>query len=182
MTRRLRRLLHETRGAAALEFALVLPVLVILSLMTVEAGRYALLHMKVQNAANVMADLATREKKLSRGQLKRLYRAAETMLKPFDAGPKSAAFVSGVTADAFRNPRVGWQSRGAGGLGAAPKVGPPGQAAKLPPGFPLRQNEAVIVAEVFYRYEAWLLGVIPDKTISHRAYYRPRLGTLSNIN
>lgn len=181
MRRRLYKMLGDKRGAAAVEFALALPVLVVMSMVTVEVGRYALLHMKVQNAANVMADLATREDQLTRQQLNRFYGAVKMMLKPFAVGSRSAAIVSGITKGPSQNPTVGWQSKGAGQLAATPHVGAAGQGANLPAGFPLRANEAVIVAEVFYNYDAWLLGVIPDETISHMAYYRPRLGTLTNL-
>ena len=52
---------RDQRGIAAVEFALVLPVMILFSLGIAEVGRFALLNLKLQHAATTMADLAARD-------------------------------------------------------------------------------------------------------------------------
>jgi hypothetical protein len=77
---------------------------------------------------------------------------------------------------------VFWQEEGAGDLSADSEVGAEGDEATLPADLVLRDGETVIVAEVVFRYERWLLRVIPDTTLRRVAYYRPRLGTLRSLD
>ena len=49
---------RDRAGIAAVEFALVLPVMILFSLGIAEVGRFALLNLKLQHAATTMADLA----------------------------------------------------------------------------------------------------------------------------
>ncbi len=52
-------LLTERRGIAAVEFALLAPLLLLLLMGVAEVGRFATFAIKVQHAANSVADLAT---------------------------------------------------------------------------------------------------------------------------
>jgi Flp pilus assembly protein TadG len=59
-------------------------VLLLLSLGTVEIGRFALLALKLQHAATTLADLATREEELSAATLDGLFAATRQVTAPFD--------------------------------------------------------------------------------------------------
>ena len=48
----------DRRGFAAVEFALILPVLLLFALGVTEVGRFVLLGIKAQHAADTVADLA----------------------------------------------------------------------------------------------------------------------------
>lgn len=170
------------RGLAAVEFAIVLPVLVLLVLGTVEVGRYAYLVMKLQNTAANVADIVSRPEQVAASDIAALFSAAPVMLRPFEAGDNVRMFVSGVIVPAQdAPPEVAWQSDGGGSLTAASAVGGVGTAADVPDGLVTFGGEAVVVAEVVYAYEPWLLALIPGGRLRHTAYFRPRRGSLAAI-
>lgn len=183
MTRKLGRLLRSTRGAAALEFALILPILVITVLGTVEVGRFVQLYMKVQTVAGNVGDIMSRPEQVSASDLSSLFSASPVMMNPFEAGPKLRIIVSGVVVPGPNDPpEVTWQSAGGGSLAVASYVGDVGSVANVPDGLVTFGGEALIVAETVYDYEPWLLGFVPDQMVRETAYYRPRRGTLATMN
>jgi hypothetical protein len=177
-----RRLAADRRGLAGIEFAIVLPVLVVLSLVTLESGRFLLLNLKLSHATSSMADLATRERDLSVATLDALFASVPHIIQPFPIGRDGVVIVSGVSEAASGALTVGWQRRGAGPLGAASHVGTAGGGATLPPGVPVGAGQTMVVAEGFYQYQPWLLGVIPAQVLRKVAYYRPRLGVLTRLS
>ena len=79
-------------------------------------------------------------------------------------------------------PTVLWQEAGAGSLGEASGIGVEGAPATLPDDLLLRDDETVIIAEAVFRYQPWLLGIVPETLLRRAAYYRPRLGTLRSLS
>lgn len=182
LPRSLLALARDTRGVSAVEFALVLPVLLLLSLGFAEVGRYALVALKVQHAATTLADLATREEQLSAGTLDGLFAACRHILAPFDMATDGVAIVTGVGAEGGGGPEVLWQRSGGGALTAASDVGGVGGAADLPDVLTVDDGETLVAAEVVFSYRPWLLGVVPAATLRRTAYYRPRAGTLRQLD
>ena len=183
MLRSLRsRLGRDQRGIAAVEFALVLPVMILFSMGIAEVGRFALLSLKLQHAATTMGDLASRDEELSVAAVQSMFSAMEHIVQPFTIGAAGVVLVSGVGVDGGGAPTVFWQQRGAGTLSAVSEVGVAGGNATLPSGLVLRDGETVIIAEAVFRYTPWLLGLIPERILRREAYYRPRLGTLRALS
>ena len=79
--RLLARFRRDDRGLAAVEFALVLPVIILFSFGIAEVGRFALLSLKLQHAATTMADLASRDEELSLASLQSMFSAMEVCLR-----------------------------------------------------------------------------------------------------
>lgn len=173
-------LLRDERGVSAVEFALVLPVLLLLSLGSVEVARFTLLGLKLQHAATTLADLASRDEVLTAATLDDLFNAAERIAAPFDLATDGVLIVTGVAAEDGSGPLVYWR-RAAGALSAPSGIGALGGAADLPDTLAVDDGETVVAAEVFFTYRRWLLGVIPDRTVRRQAFYRPRLGTLREL-
>lgn len=179
----LRRFRSNDRGLAGVEFGIVLPFLVILFLGTVEIGRFVYLNMKLQNAAGNVADIVSRPETVAASDLSSLFTAAPVMLRPFEAGANLRIFVSGVIVpDQDDPPEVNWQADGGGSLSTTSAVGQVGEVAAIPGGLAYHGGEAVIVAEVVYDYEPWLLQFAGGGEIRKSAYFRPRRGTLASIN
>jgi Flp pilus assembly protein TadG len=172
---------RDRRGLAAVEFALVLPILLLFALGVTEVGRFALLGLKLQHAADTLADLASRDATLSAAALESMFGAVPHIVQPFDMAGQGVAIVSGVGTDNGGSPAVFWQSRGAGGLAAASAIGATGGRATLPADLIVRDGDTVIVAEIHFRYRGWLMRIIPDTTLRRVAFYRPRLGTLRSL-
>jgi Flp pilus assembly protein TadG len=181
MLRPLLAILRDRAGVTAMEFALVLPILVILGVGTIEFGRMLLLSQKLQNGTFVLADLAARDKTLSADQLDDIFLALENVVQPFEFAGSGIAIVSSVSGTSSGATRVNWQRTGAGDFEATSTVGTTGGPAALPAMLEVDEGETIIVAEVFYDFEP-LYGIAASANVLHKiAYVRPRLGTLETL-
>lgn len=183
IARTLNRLGADRRGVVSMEFALLLPVLVVAFLGVAEVGRYLLLEMKVQTTAAKVADLMTRDRDPTPSSLEDAFNAVPTMLKPFPGGDNARTIVSAVIRESDDDPpEVAWQLKGGGSLTASSNIGSPGANAAVPSDMVAVGGSALIVAEMVYTYEPWLLGMIGARTIRDRAYFRPRLSGMRTLN
>ena len=178
---RLRPFGDDQAGIAAVEFALVLPVMILFAMGIAEVGRFTLLSLKLQHAATTMADLASRDEELSAAAVQSMFSAMDHIVQPFDLSDDGVVIISGVGVDAGGEPTIFWQRDGAGQLGAESAIGAEGGDAVLPDELILRDGETVIVAEMVFRYTPWLLALIPQTTLRRVAFYRPRLGSLRTL-
>ncbi|MEO1020159.1 MAG: TadE/TadG family type IV pilus assembly protein [Pseudomonadota bacterium] len=176
------RFLADRCGITAVEFALIFPILLGMGLGLIEVGRFALLNMKLEQAANTIADLSTRDQNLTVATLNDLFAAVEHILEPFEMGSDGLVVVTGVVRINGGAPEVTWQGEGAGSLPEASNIGAIGENAVIPESIVMADGETLVAAEVFYDYDSWLLALITDRVISHVVYYRPRMGTLQTLS
>ena len=173
---------RDCRGLSAVEFGLMLPVILGLFMGSFDVGRLALANLKIFNAASSMADLVARDKKITATTLADLFGAATQIANPFDLSAAGKVIITSVSADTDDDPRIFWQSSGAGTLAANSVVGSVvGAVANLPPDLEVEAQETIIVAEVFYQFVPYFGLLTSTTTVYHSAYYRPRLGTLRQI-
>ena len=99
MRRLLTRLLACDRGVSAMEFALILPILVMFSAGTIEYSRLILLTQKLQSGAFILADLTARDKTLSTEQLGHIFLAIDQIVRPFEFAGNGHAIVTSLGAD-----------------------------------------------------------------------------------
>ncbi len=178
----LRRIARNSTGSIYIETAFALPILIFLVMGSIELGNYLLLNQKLQNAAMSMADLAARDETLSAGQLDDMFSAVNFIVEPFDFGASGLAIVTGVSAAVDNVPEVYWQRAGAGVIGASSQVGAIGAAANIDSNLPVRADETIIVAEIFFDYEPFFGLLIDPARFRHVAYFRPRLGSLQTLD
>ncbi|HMO28076.1 TadE/TadG family type IV pilus assembly protein [Enterovirga sp.] len=81
---RLRRLLRDARGVAAVEFALVLPVLIAFYLGLNEVQPGLSIKRKLTLATRTLADLTTRSGTLTTSDLKSIFGATVAVMRPYD--------------------------------------------------------------------------------------------------
>lgn len=182
MTSTVRRFVAARDGIGAVEFALTLPILMLMALGVAEVGRATLLSLKLQHAATSLADLAARDEILSSATLTDLMASTSFIMKPFPFKTAGVAIVSAVGKDADKAAKVAWQRSGGGSLTATSGIGAAGSTPALPDGMTPGDGETLIVAETYFQYESWLLGLVPSRVMRHVAYYRPRLGTLRSLS
>ena len=176
------RLRRAADGNVAVEFALALPVLLLMMLGSAELARFVILHQKVDRVAVTMSDLVSRAETVSESDLDDIFVAAGQVAQPFDIGNLGVVIVSSVTNPDGAGPVVAWQRSGGGALSATSQLGIEGEAASLSADFEVRQGETAIIAEVFYDFEPFLSEVVvAPQTIYRRAHHRPRLGTLEAV-
>ena len=168
---------RDRRGFGAVEFALTLPVLLILIGGTFEVSRYILLSIKLQHAASTIGDIATREEGLTAATLDDLFSAVRQICQPFDLATSGRVIVTSIALSGGAA-KVQWRRGGAGSLAATSKVT---TAADLPADIVAGNDETVVVTEIFYAYEPWLLGDVAATTLRRVAYYRPRFGALDTL-
>lgn len=173
---------RERRGSIYVEAAFALPILIVMVTGSIELGRYLLLNQKLQNASMSIADLAGRDDTLTTAQLDDMFNAVNLVVAPFDFAANGKAVVTGVSAVVDDAPLVYWQRSGAGALAASSEIGTVvGNPATIDPGLPVRADETIIAAEIFYDFQP-IFGLIMGPTrIRHVAYVRPRLGTLQAL-
>jgi len=187
--------IQDERGFAAGEFALWLPLLLLIILGCVDATRYILIHQKLDRAATQVADLVGQSEGITPAQLTAVYDAAIQQMLPYDLNTKGEIIVSSV----FRptgetDPKVSWQRTHGATLGVS-AIGAEGATADLPSNFTLAESEDVVAAEVFYQYESLFFGAFSGlknlngnplfgdlfqaSTLRHEAWARPRGANLT---
>lgn len=166
--RPLRRLLRCRRGIAASEFALILPLMVLVLAGTVELGNALLLDRKVSRAAHIAADLVAQSRQITTGELTDIFDAVEEILQPFPAG--MAITLTSVYFDPSDNQvRVVWSQTRNGQARAQ------GSSFPLPESGMLRAGESVILAEISYAYSPLFADLILNPiTLTDQAYLKPR--------
>jgi Flp pilus assembly protein TadG len=169
-------------GNVAVEFALALPVLMLLMLGSAEMARFVILHQKVDRVAVTTSDLVARAETIKESELEDIFEAAEFVAQPFDLPNLGVVIVSAITNEDGDGPTVAWQRSGAGTASHTSQIGAEGGAATLSADFEVREGETAIIAEVFYDFEPFLSELIVEpQTLYRRAHHRPRLGTLEEI-
>jgi Flp pilus assembly protein TadG len=168
-------------GNVAVEFALCLPVLMLLMLASAEMARFVILHQKVDRVAVTTSDLVSRAETIKESDLVDIFIAAGQVAEPFDLPSLGIVIVSAITNNGS-GARVAWQRSGAGAASHTSQIGTQGGAATLSADFEVREGETAIIAEVFYDFEPFLSElIVQPQTLYRRAHHRPRLGTLTEI-
>lgn len=158
-------------GIAAVEFALILPILIVLLLGTTELTRALTYDRKVSQIASTVADLAAQSSTLTSGDVGEIFKASEFVMQPYP-GTGLGITLSSVEFDNDGNPAVSW-SCGYGGVsgwsdGGLPPIEIP-EAIRLP-------GTTVIIAVSSYTYKPLFNSVIPEDIELGETYYlRPRL-------
>lgn len=162
-------LLRCRRGLAALEFALLLPVMLLLLCGVAEVTSLYGADRKIVQAAQSCADLVAQEKTIDGAKLDDIAEAVQLTLEPMPQA--NAAFrISSVVFDPVTgSPSVAWQ-RIVGAFSVTGKPTPTTSAAGL--GAP---GDSVIIVDLSYGYTPVFTSILPQGfTIDELAAARPR--------
>jgi Flp pilus assembly protein TadG len=168
LIRRLRRFARAKKGLAALEFAIIAPMMIFLLFGSVDLIDVLGADKRAQNAAASLADVVARDTEITNSELTGLWAALDVLMYPDDATGMQMRLTS-VRIDNSTTARVVWsEGRGMTALPANSTISLPSQM--MTPG------TSVIVAESVYPYRA-LLGFlfVGTKNLHHSAYRRSRL-------
>ena len=187
--RRLRGFAESCRGAVAIEFAMVVPLMVLLVLGGVDMGRYALVYQKAQRTAATVADLLAGEPILTDASIDSVLAASTHVMRPFPVGDNARVIGSMLTlqtdsSGGFDSATVVdwqrcWVAPGYTGLAANSSYGTSGNSpTAYPPGFqvlPANTTVTIMVAEVVYQHQYLFMDFLGDETPVHvTAVYLPR--------
>ena len=178
----LRRIGRCDKGIAMVEFAMCLPIFMIMLAGVIEMSRYIWIHHKIIRLTSEISDLVTQSPSMSVTEMDVLFSAADYIIKPFDLQTNGVIIVSSVSGTGEDPPKVNWRQCGAGNLSAAGVVGVEGADANVPNGLVVDPLDNIIIAEVYYDYEPLIFDtVIDSKQLSRIAIYSPRISSLISI-
>jgi len=166
----LRRLFRAETGMAAVEFALILPILITIWIGGVEVTQGLSVDRRLNNLASAIGDLVSRSKAINYAGVDAIFDIDEGALFPFSTASLSMR-VTAVNIDATQKALVVW-SRANGTAG----VRPDGENLNSLIDIKLRvANTQIIMAEVFYTYAPAVGYVITgDVALDDRVYFTPR--------
>jgi Flp pilus assembly protein TadG len=129
---------------AAIEFAMIVPLLLLIYVGVVETGNALTIYRRTATVASTAADLTAQVKAVSKSDLSDVIAASSSILTPFPTPPLKIV-ISSVVADQNNNGKVDW-SCGNKGSGRAK-----GSSYAVPAGL-TEPNSSVIVAEITYDF------------------------------
>ena len=173
----------DQTGAVLVEFALVMPVLLLFFIGGVDLTRFILLNQKLEKATAAVADIVSQASSIQTSNLNDLMTGVDDMMQPYRFTTNARVIITSVvrTAAAPALPVVRWQYCGGGTMSATSRIGSVNGNATIPAGITLAINDDIIVAETFYTHTpifgSW---VVRNTSVYKVSYYKPRLGALSS--
>jgi Flp pilus assembly protein TadG len=162
------RFARDTKGLAALEFALLLPMMVFLLFGSIDLIDVMSVNARAQNVAASLADVVARDDAVSNAEITGLWSAMDTLMYPSNTATMRIR-ISSISIVNASTARVVWSE----GHGMAARTA--NSTITLPPAM-MNPGTSVIVAESSYQHTA-PLGFLWSSTVNmtHDAYRRSRL-------
>lgn len=142
------RLVRDRRGVSAVEFAMVVPVLILMYVGIAEVGTALTIYRRTSTVASTAADLTAQTKSVTAPDLHDIMSASTSILSPYPTNPLKVV-ISSVVADQNNNGKVAWSCASKGTARAV------GSAYSVPAGL-TEANSSVIVAEITYGFTPML--------------------------
>lgn len=167
----LRRFIRERRGVSAVEFALIMPILITLFLGGTELTQGITIKRKVTIATRTIGDLVSQSTTISDDELTAIFDATTSVLAPYPDGPLKMT-ISNIYIDADGKASVVW-SAGYNGGATSRKAG---DVVTLPDGLNAFGETSLLWAETEYTYTPTIGYVISGSIdLKDKLYLRPRL-------
>jgi len=160
---------RDRSGFSAVEFALVLPLMMLLFLGGTELGDALTIDRKVTHAASALGDLVAQSRTISDHDMDDILDAVTAIIAPYDQD-KLRIRVTGVAIDSKGKATVAWSDA----RNDIPAV--MGTAVSLPAGVG-QPNSFVVATEVHYEYTpAYGYVMTGSFDLNHSFHLRPRAG------
>jgi Flp pilus assembly protein TadG len=179
---RLRGFRKSERGVISVEFALVLPVLIILFIGLVEFTEAFTINRKLSNVASTVSDLVSQEASVTSASLSDVTQVANEIMKPYSPAPMSLVIVN-VQANNDGEKTVLWSHPPGSYTDGETYTGLPvtetetGTVTEL-----VDPNTSLIVVEAVYNFTPTISRFLGSFEISENAYFRPRMGQTMKID
>ena len=167
-----RRFADSTRGVAAVEFAMVLPVLAVIFLASIDGGRAIAIYMKVRAATYAVDAITNQYATVHDTDSQAILCATSTVLAPYSTSPLGIT-ISQITIDSKGNATISWSDTQGGTARAK------GSSMTVPTNLKV-PNSYLIFGEVSYSYQP-LFGYFGNNTVislSDNLYATPRISAL----
>jgi Flp pilus assembly protein TadG len=183
----LRRFAEGEQGVTAIEFALVLPIVLLIMLGCFEVPRFVLIYQKIARTSAGVADLvAQADEPIAGNQMQDIFLAGKIMMQPFDVVANGKIIVSSINNPDGDGVELTWQKDNGGqakdpdtGTDVGSKLGaatdPPAAPTNLPAILTPASNEEVLAAEVYFNYQPVFTSLIYNGSQLYMiSYTRPR--------
>ena len=172
-------LLSHESGIAAVEFAMVLPILLVLWIGGVEVTSGLSVDRRLNNFASSMGDLVSRTKQIPYSRIEDIFDLAEAAMFPYEATGITMR-ITAVTIEMNGNAKVAWsRARDMTAYAKDTQVNDSVPASLRPPS---DRESQIIMAEVFYTYEPAIGYVITSEVeLEDRMYFVPRVSAKVKI-
>ena len=163
-------LVGDTRGVAAVEFALIVPLLLLLYFGVVELTQGAMTEQRTAHTASTIGDLVAQNQSITSAQVGDVFSVGATLMYPYPTTTLKMR-VSSLTADASDNVTVAWSQ--ASGMTARAK----GASVTVPANL-IAANGSAIMGESQYTYTSVFGQIMPQPVVFNEVYYlQPRVST-----
>jgi Flp pilus assembly protein TadG len=169
-------LIADRRGIAAVEFAMLLPVMTVLFFGMLEASDLFTVNRRLASATNALVDLAAQSPVISVAEVDDLIVGVTRILEPSDTSTVTMKLVSVKRASAANSPVLVHWSRDE--QGNTPYTA--GQTYdKLEDDEALKPGQSLVIAEIGYHYESGMTGYVISIPFdfAHRSARWPRKST-----
>lgn len=162
----LKTLIKDRRGAAAVEFAFVAPVMILIYYGLAELTQGMMADRRASHVASAIGDLVAQDTSINTAEMNDIFNVGKAIIAPFPASGLSMR-VTSVRKDANGNLTVVW-SKASGSMSAATSI------ASVPANL-ITNNESLILAESSYVYNSTTKKALPNALTFTRKYYlKPR--------
>lgn len=173
------RLRHDSRGVAATEFAMIVPMMLVMFFGTVEVSSGVAVNRKVTLVARTLSDLTSQSSVVSSAtDIPNFFKASYGIMWPYPSAPTKATISELYIDPATSIARVQWSQASGGaavrGIGSTVAI-PAGLIGKDSSGKTLT-GQYLIFSEVSYLYQP-IVGYVVAKAgvnLSDNTYTRPR--------
>jgi Flp pilus assembly protein TadG len=171
----IRSFVHDADGVAAVEFAMILPFMLVLYLGSLELGNAMAVQFRTAIATRTVADLTSQYVLIDDTAMSGILNTASTVVAPY-SGSSMVVTVTQITTNSSGQGTIAWSDS----LNGTPRT--VGQSVTLPTALQIA-NTTMIWSEVTYPYRPTfgyaLSGTI---NISQSSFFYPRLSTTITRN
>lgn len=177
---RMKKFSKDSSGVAAIEFAMIVPLMLMMFVGAVEFSQAITVDRRVSQVASATADLVARSKTLTTTDMDGITQVVEQLVKPYDHTllKMSIMNVAASPSDAT-DTTICWAYAHNGGAGSYSK----NDSYALPTGV-VEAGDSVIVTEVKYAYEPLIFNhfITSTKNLEETFYLKPRLSSYVEYN
>lgn len=162
----LKTLIKDRRGAAAVEFAFVAPVMILMYYGLAELTQGMMADRRASHVASAIGDLVAQDTMINTSEMNDIFNVGKAIIAPFPTTGLSMR-VTSIRKDASGGLQVMW-SEGYGSMGKVTTV------ASVPANL-IANNESLILAESSYVYNSATKKALPNAlTFTQKYYLKPR--------
>lgn len=162
----LKHLIKDRRGAAAVEFAFIAPVMILMYYGLAELTQAMMADRRASHVASAIGDLVAQDTVINTTEINDIFNVGKAIIAPFPTSGLSMR-VTSIRKDSTGAIQVMW-SKSSGSMGVLSSV------ASVPDGL-IANNESVILAESSYVYNSATKKALPNAlTFTQKYYLKPR--------